>query len=406
MAASEDTAEDRNLRVMARWRQTGRVLIEALPYILKYDQKTIVVKYGGNAMTGGGTDDFSQDIVLMKQTGIDPVVVHGGGPQIGAMLKKLDIQSRFIDGLRVTDEAAVEVVEMVLTGSINKQIVTAINAAGGRAVGLSGKDGNLVVARKLALTKTDSVTGKTTVEDLGFVGEPDRVNPEVLYTMLKKLNIESRFIDGLRVTDEAAVEVVEMVLTGSINKHIVTAINAAGGRAVGLSGKDGNMVMAKKLALTRTDPVTGKVTVEDLGFVGEPERVNPEILHTMMKSEIIPVIAPIGVGPKGETYNINADTVAGAVASAVKAERLVLLTDVEGVLDKDKKLIAHLTVSEARALIANGTISGGMIPKISTAIEAVEAGVHAAVILDGRIPHVLLLELFTEHGAGTLITAG
>ncbi len=304
-----DEGEEKNLRLMARWRQTGRVLVEALPFILKYDQKTIVVKYGGNAMTGsGGTDDFSQDIVLMKQTGIDPVVVHGGGPQIGAMLKKLDIQSRFID--------------------------------------------------------------------------------------------------GLRVTDEAAVEVVEMVLTGSINKHIVTAINAAGGRAVGLSGKDGNMVVARKLALTKTDPVSGKVTVEDLGFVGEPDAINPEILYTMMKSEIIPVIAPIGVGPKGETYNINADTVAGAVAGAVKAERLVLLTDVEGVLDKDKKLIAHLTVSEARALIQDGTISGGMIPKISTAIEAVEAGVNAAVILDGRIPHVLLLELFTEHGAGTLITAG
>ncbi|HEY2835417.1 MAG TPA: acetylglutamate kinase [Rhizomicrobium sp.] len=303
-----DEGEERNLRVMARWRQTGRVLVEALPFILKYDQKTIVVKYGGNAMTGsGGTDDFSQDIVLMKQTGIDPVVVHGGGPQIGAMLKKLEIQSRFIDGLRVTDEAAVEVVEMVLTGSINKQIVTAINAAGGRAVGLSGKDGNLVVARKLALSRTDSVTGKTIVEDLGFVGEPDRVNPEVLYTM--------------------------------------------------------------------------------------------------MKSEIIPVVAPIGVGPKGETYNINADTVAGAVAGAIKAERLILLTDVEGVLDKDKKLIAHLTVSQARGLIQDGTIFGGMIPKIGTAIEAVESGVNAAVILDGRIPHVLLLELFTEHGAGTLITA-
>jgi acetylglutamate kinase len=302
-----DEGEEKNLRLMARWRQTGRVLVEALPYILKYDQKTIVVKYGGNAMTGSGTDDFSQDIVLMKQTGIDPVVVHGGGPQIGAMLKKLNIQSRFIDGLRVTDEAAVEVVEMVLTGSINKHIVTSINAAGGRAVGLSGKDGNMVVARKLALTRTDSVTGKTTVEDLGFVGEPDRVNPE--------------------------------------------------------------------------------------------------ILHTMMKSEIIPVIAPIGVGPKGETFNINADTVAGAVASAVKAERLILLTDVEGVLDQDMKLIPRLTIGEARALIENGIISGGMIPKIRTAIEAVEAGVHAAVILDGRIPHVLLLELFTEHGAGTLITA-
>jgi len=304
-----DETEERNLRTLARWRQTGRVLAEALPYILKYDQKTIVVKYGGNAMTGTGTgtDDFAQDIVLMKQTGIDPVVVHGGGPQIGAMLKKLNINSSFVDGLRVTDQDAVEVVEMVLTGSINKQLVTSINAAGGRAVGISGKDGNLVVARKLVLTKKD--------------------------------------------------------------------------------------------------PVTGKETVHDLGFVGEPEKINPEVVHTIMKSELIPVIAPIGVGPKGETYNINADTVAGAVAGAVKAERLVLLTDVEGVLDQEKKLISRLTVSQARALIGDGTISGGMIPKIRTAIDAVEAGVHAAVILDGRIPHVLLLELFTEHGAGTLITA-
>jgi len=306
--SADDTPEDRNLRVMARWRSTGRVLIEALPYILNYDQKTIVVKYGGNAMTGdGGTDDFSQDIVLMKQTGIDPVVVHGGGPQIGAMLKKMDIQSTFIDGLRVTDAAAVEIVEMVLTGSINKQIVTAINAAGGRAVGLSGKDGNLVVARKVAMTKTN--------------------------------------------------------------------------------------------------PQTGQKEAVDLGFVGEPDKINPEVLHTMMKSEIIPVIAPVGVGAKGETYNINADTVAGAVAGALNAERLVLLTDVEGVLDKDKKLVPRLTVREARDLIADGTISGGMIPKIQTAIDAVESGVKAAVILDGRIPHVLLLELFTEHGAGTLITA-
>src|SRR6202050_391324 len=167
MALQEEFSQDRNLRVMARWRQTGRVLVEALPYILKYDQKTIVVKYGGNAMTGGGTDDFAQDIVLMKQTGIDPVVVHGGGPQIGAMLKKLGIESRFIDGLRVTDEAAVEVVEMVLSGSINKQIVTGINAAGGRAIGLSGKDGNLVVARKLAMTKTDPVTAGKAAGALG-----------------------------------------------------------------------------------------------------------------------------------------------------------------------------------------------------------------------------------------------
>jgi acetylglutamate kinase len=304
---ADDTDQEKSLRQMARWRQTGRVLIEALPYILKYDQKTIVVKYGGNAMTGSGTDDFSQDIVLMKQTGIDPVVVHGGGPQIGAMLKRL--------------------------------------------------------------------------------------------------NINSTFIDGLRVTDEAAVEVVEMVLSGSINKHLVTAINAAGGRAIGLSGKDGNLVVARKLAMTRTDPATGKKEAVDMGFVGEPDKINPEVLHAIMKSETIPVIAPIGVGPKGETYNINADTVSGAVACALNAERLILLTDVEGVLDQDKKVIPRLTLSEARALIADGTISGGMIPKIQTAIDAVEGGVNAAVILDGRIPHVLLLELFTEHGAGTLITA-
>jgi acetylglutamate kinase len=308
MAGADDTEQEKNLRTLARWRQTGRVLVEALPFILKYDQKTIVVKYGGNAMTGSGTDDFSQDIVLMKQTGIDPVVVHGGGPQIGAMLKKL--------------------------------------------------------------------------------------------------NIQSSFIDGLRVTDEAAVEVVEMVLAGSINKHIVTGINAAGGRAIGLSGKDGNLVVAKKLELVRTDPVSGKTEKVDLGFVGVPDKVNPEVLHAIMKSETIPVIAPIGVGPKGETFNINADTVAGAVACALKAERLILLTDVEGVLDQEKRLIPRLTLREARELIADGTISGGMIPKIQTAIDAVEGGVHAAVILDGRIPHVLLLELFTEHGAGTLITAG
>jgi acetylglutamate kinase len=196
-----------------------------------------------------------------------------------------------------------------------------------------------------------------------------------------------------------------MVLTGSINKRIVTAINAAGGRAVGLSGKDGNLVVARKVALTKTDPVTGEKKAVDLGFVGEPDKINPEVLHTMMKSEIIPVIAPVGVGARGETYNINADTVAGAVAGALNAERLVLLTDVEGVLDRDKKLVPRLTVREARDLIADGTISGGMIPKIQTAIDAVESGVKAAVILDGRIPHVLLLELFTEHGAGTLITA-
>src|SRR6201994_2538540 len=296
MALTEDTNthQERSMRVLARWRSTARVLVEALPYILKYDQKTVVVKFGGNAMAGGeatAAADFAQDIVLMKQTGIDPGVVHGGGPQIGAMLKKLEIPSTFINGLRVTDEAAMEVVEMVLSGSINKHIVSGINAAGGRAIGLSGKDGNLVVAKKLE--------------------------------------------------------------------------------------KDG----------------------VDLGFVGEPETVNPAVLRTIMSSEIVPVIAPIGIGVNGETYNINADTVAGAVAGAMSASRLLLLTDVEGVLDREKKLIPRLTVAEARALIKDGTISGGMIPKIETAISAVEAGVSAAVILDGRIPHVLLLELFTEHGA-------
>ncbi|MDE2464893.1 MAG: acetylglutamate kinase [Alphaproteobacteria bacterium] len=307
MANQEDSGQDRNLRIMARWRSTARVLVEALPYILRYDNQTIVVKYGGHAMEGGVSQNFAQDIVLMKQTGIEPVVVHGGGPQIGQMLKKLQIPSQFIDGLRVTDAAAIEVVEMVLAGSINKQIVSTINAAGGRAVGLSGKDGNLVVARKLERT--------------------------------------------------------------------------------------------------REDPETGARTAVDLGFVGEPETINPEVLRTILRSDLIPVIAPIGVGRKGETYNINADTVAGAVAGAMHAARLMLLTDVEGVLDRDKKLIPKLTVAEARALIADGTISGGMIPKIETAIEAVEAGVTAAVILDGRIAHALLLELFTEHGAGTLITA-
>src|ERR1700761_2675087 len=230
MALQDDISQDRNLRVMARWRSTARVLVEALPYILNYDAKTVVVKYGGNAMVEGVTEDFAQDIVLMKQTGIEPVVVHGGGPQIGDMLNRLSIKSQFIDGLRVTDEAAISIVEMVLTGSINKQIVSGINAAGGRAVGVSGKDGNLVIAKKL---------------------ERMKLNPKTLQS-----------------------------------------------RAV------------------------------DLGFVGEPETVNGEVLDTIIKSDLIPVVAPIGVGTKGETYNINADTVAGAVASAMSAARLLLLTDV------------------------------------------------------------------------------
>jgi acetylglutamate kinase len=305
MNVHDETSRD--LRNLARWRQTARVLVEALPFILAYDNKTIVVKYGGHAMDDGLPTEFAQDVVLMKQTGINPVVVHGGGPQIGAMLKKLNITSSFVDGLRVTDAATMEVVEMVLSGSINKQIVTGINAAGGRAVGVSGKDGNLVVARKAERTKLD--------------------------------------------------------------------------------------------------PATGKRVPIDLGFVGEPESVDAEVLKMIMNSDLIPVVAPIGVDAKGQTYNINADTVAGAVAGAIAAERLILLTDVEGVLDKEGKVVPKLKVAEAKALIADGTISGGMIPKVETAIDAVESGVRAAVILDGRIPHVLLLELFTEHGAGTLIEA-
>jgi len=293
-------------RQLANWRRTARTLVEALPYILRYDSKTIVVKYGGHAMGEDGVSEhFAQSLVLMKQTGIDPVVVHGGGPQIGSMLDRLAIKSEFIDGLRVTDRHAIDVVEMVLSGSINKALVSAINSAGGRAVGLSGKDGNLIVAKKLNRVKRDS--------------------------------------------------------SGNVERLI------------------------------------------DLGFVGEPDQINPEVLETIMNSDLIPVVAPIGVGKNGETYNINADTVAGAVAGALNADRLLFLTDVPGVMDREGRVIPSLTISEAQALIRDGTISGGMIPKVQTCIDALKAGVEAVVILDGRIPHVLLIELFTEHGAGTLL---
>ncbi len=280
-------------------------LSAALPYLRRYAGKTIVVKYGGHAMGDAALGDlFAQDVVLLKQIGMNPIVVHGGGPQIGQMLERLKIKSSFIDGLRVTDRETVEIVEMVLSGSINKQIVTAINAAGGMAIGLSGKDADLIKARKLRRSRAESDS-----------------------------NIEK---------------------------------------------------------------------ILDLGFVGEPRRINTSVLETIKNSDIIPVIAPIGVGDGGETYNINADTVAGAVAAAVSATRLLLLTDVAGVLDKQKQLISEIYADEARALIADGTIQGGMIPKIETCLEAVEGGVEAAVILDGRVPHAILLELFAE-GAGTLI---
>jgi acetylglutamate kinase len=291
------------------WLEKAATLTEALPFMRRYNGSTFVVKYGGHAMGDPAAGRaFAQDIVLLKQVGINPVVVHGGGPQIGQMLERLQIKSSFIDGLRVTDQAAVDVVEMVLAGSINKQIVSAINAAGGKAIGLSGKDGDLIQARKLKRTFKD----------------PDS-------------NIE---------------------------------------RAL------------------------------DLGFVGEPHFINAEILETFEDSDLIPVIAPIGVGPNGETFNINADTTAGAIAAAMGATRLFMLTDVPGLLDKDKNLVEHVTADKARAMIADGTILGGMIPKIETCLNAVDHGVDAAVILDGRIPHVLLLEIFTQHGAGTLIGRG
>jgi acetylglutamate kinase len=284
----------------------ARILSEALPHMQKYDEETIVIKYGGHAM---GEEElarqFASDIVLLEQTAINPVVVHGGGPQIATMLKRLGIKSEFAAGLRITDAATIEIVEMVLAGSINKQIVSHINEAGGKAVGLSGKDGNLMVASKATRTMTD----------------PDS-------------NIEK---------------------------------------------------------------------LVDLGFVGEPQKVDLTVLNQLIGHDLIPVLAPLATSREGQTYNINADTFAGAVAGALKAKRLLLLTDVPGVLDKSKKLIPELSIRDARKLIADGTISGGMIPKVETCIYALEAGVEGVVIIDGKTPHAVLLELFTNQGTGTLI---
>jgi acetylglutamate kinase len=286
--------------------EAARVLSEALPHMQRYDEEIVVVKYGGHAM---GDEDkaksFARDVVLLEQTAINPVVVHGGGPQIGDMLKRLGIKSEFAAGLRVTDAATIEVVEMVLAGSINKQIV-------------------------------------------GF-------------------------------------------------------INEAGGKAVGLCGKDGNMVKAKKVTRTMVDPSSHIEKIIDLGFVGEPDQVDTTVLDEILGRELIPVLAPVATSAEGGTYNVNADTFAGAIAGALKAKRLLLLTDVPGVLDKSGKLINQLTVDEVRGLIADGTISGGMIPKVETCIYALEAGVEGVVILDGKVEHAVLLELLTDHGAGTLI---
>jgi acetylglutamate kinase len=286
----------------------AETLIEALPYMQRYAGKTFVVKYGGHAM--GDPElarDFAEDVVLMKMVGINPVVVHGGGPQIGAMLKQLGVESRFIDGLRVTDAETAKVAEMVLSGAINKELV-------------------------------------------GWIGQ-------------------------------------------------------AGGRAVGISGKDGGFVTATKVERTQKDPDSNIEQAVDLGFVGEPGRVDRRILDTISEAGMIPVVAPIGIGEDGATYNINADTMAGAVASAMGAARLFLLTDVPGVLDKHGDLLTDLDPARIGELQQDGTISGGMIPKLETCLHAVEGGVDAAVILDGRVPHVMLLEIFTRRGAGTLVRA-
>jgi len=307
MSGYDTTTQDKDaLREV--WLEKAKTVSEALPYMRRFAGETVVVKYGGHAMGDAHLSAlFARDIVLLKQVGINPVVVHGGGPQIQKMLERLKIQSEFIDGLRVTDRATVDIVEMVLSGSINKEIVSAITLAGGFAVGLSGKDGHLIRATKLRRKKRD----------------PDS-------------NIERLL---------------------------------------------------------------------DLGFVGEPTEVTPHVLNFFRGSDVIPVIAPIGQGPDGETFNINADTAAGAVAAAVGAKRLLMLTDVKGVLGKDGALIEEMSANEAYAGIAEGTISGGMIPKVETCLKAVENGVSGAVILDGRVPHAVLLELFTPHGAGTLIRA-
>ena len=284
----------------------AEILAQALPYMQRYDNATVVVKYGGHAMGDEAlAETFAKDVVLLKQAGVNPVIVHGGGPQIGRLLDEL--------------------------------------------------------------------------------------------------NIKSRFEGGLRVTDKETLDVVEMVLSGAINKTIVGAINAQGGRAVGISGKDADLMIAKKTERRVTDPVSNVERSIDLGYVGEPETVNTHIIDVIQESDLIPIVAPIGRSAAGETLNINADTFAGALASALKAKRLLMLTDVDGVLDPKGKLIEQMAGTEARALIANEVVTGGMIPKVETCIEAVEAGVEGVVIINGRVPHAVLLELFTEHGAGTLI---
>jgi acetylglutamate kinase len=295
MAANIETAAER-----------ARVLAQALPFLRRYAGATIVVKYGGHAMGEEHlAQQFGSDIALLKQVGVNPVVVHGGGPQINAMLKRLAIQSTFVD--------------------------------------------------------------------------------------------------GLRVTDAAMVEVVEMVLAGTVNKYVANLITRAGALAVGVCGKDGGMIRARKLRRTKKDPGSAIESVLDLGFVGEPDQIDVRVIHALTGSGLVPVIAPIGVDADGQTYNINADTVAGAIAGALQATRLLMLTDVPGVLDHEKRLIAELTLADVEKGVASGMITGGMIPKVENCVDAVRQGARGAVILDGRVPHACLLELFTEAGPGTII---
>ena len=293
-------------QIQSEWLKKADLLTETLPFMKRYANKVIVVKFGGNAM--GKKEyitSFANDIVLLQQVGMLPVVVHGGGPQIGEMLSKLKIKTEFINGLRVTDSATIDVVEMVLSGVTNKSIVTAISNSGAKSVGISGKDGNLITAKRL--TKIDE-------------------------------------------------------------------------------NSDSNLEK-----------------VIDLGYVGEPEKIDPQVIKALINEKMIPVIAPVGMGNDGLTYNINADTAAGAISAAMKASRMIMLTDVTGVLDKNGNLIPELTIDEALELIAKKVVIGGMIPKVKTCIDAVQGGAEASVIMDGRMPHSLLLELFTEHGVGTII---
>ena len=290
------------------WLDKVATLIESLPYMKQYSGLSVVIKFGGHAMgEQASIEAFASDIVLLQQVGAKPVVVHGGGPQIGSMLSRLEMESNFIDGLRVTDQQTISIVEMVLAGAINKSLVASISAAGGMSVGISGKDGNLIIAKKLSHRTKDT---------------------------------------------DSAIE---------------------------------NLV--------------------DLGYVGIPDKVDKKVLDALLGVNMIPVVAPLGLGADGQTYNINADTAAGSIASALNASRLLMLTDVDGVLDDNGKLIPRLSTAQAKQLILNGVIKGGMIPKVETCIQAVQSGAGAAVILDGRKKHAVLVELFTEHGIGTLIHA-